>query len=253
MGAHLAITLVETKSESVNSWKPETVIQGRAKKFLASDRPDVLIQTFMLNGADDNKRRLARSTIPSLRNDISSYLFEYLEGYRVPTHYIRKISGTEMMVKRLDMIPLLVTLYNVAGGPLAQRFGLQEGKSLDFPVIEHYYRDGKGNTEWLNEHHLYAFNILPPDDLRQINRLVTKVNAVIRGLCDRRQLLLASIRLEFGRHKGQIAIADELSPHTCHFLDLGTQNAEARDRFHPDHSNAEETFAELRDRLQLKL
>ena len=174
---------------------------------------------------------------------------EYVEGFHIPTYFIGKISPTEMAVKKSELIPLAVRVYNRGDSVLSERFGLKNGKDLDFPVIEHFYQSNGSAPAWVNEFHVSAFGIATPEELRQINRISSKVNAVLRGLCDRRHLGLADLKLEFGRYKGQVILSEELSPLTCHFLD--TASEKQQDRFIPGRDGFEESMAELCDRLRL--
>ena len=81
-----------------------------------------------------------------------------------------------------------------------KRFGSKGSATLEFPVIEHYYTGGRRGPQWINEYHAYAFNLLVPEEYKQINRMASKVNAVLRGLCDRRHLYVANLQLAFGKY-----------------------------------------------------
>ena len=154
-----------------------------------------------------------------------------------------------MSVKRSEPIPLTVRVFNRGDDGLAERFGVKQGKDLDFPVIEHFYQSNGSAPAWVNEYHVSAFGIATPEEMKQINRISSKVNAVLRGLCDRRQLGLAKMKLEFGRYKGSVILSDELSPVTCQFLDYATEKNQ--DRFSALDDASEESLAELCDRLRL--
>lgn len=235
------------------SEKRELLGEREGKSLYHSVKPDLLIQEFTHSGITDPKNHSSAKAISTLRNEISSYLFEYIERFHIPTHFISKLSATEMAVKRLQMMPFTVRVYNVVSGPLVKRFGLKEGRPLDFPVIEHYYQTGKKTPTWINEYHLSAFGFATPEDMKQINRITSKVNATLRGLCDRRQLFVVDMQLAFGKFKGQIHVGDELSPFTCHFWDKSNAATSVADRFLPDQKDVVEAFSELRDRLKLKV
>ena len=234
------------------SEKREFLGEREGKSLYHSEKPDLLIQEFTHPGSSDPKDRSAK-VISTLRNEISSYLFEYIERFHILTHFISKLSATEMAVKRLQMMPFTVRVYNVVSGPLVKRFGLKEGRALDFPVIEHYFQNGKKPSTWINEYHLSAFGFATPEDMKQINRITSKVNATLRGLCDRRHLFVVDMQLAFGKFKGQIHLGDELSPFTCHFWDVSNPASVGEDRFLPDQTDVVEAFSELRDRLKLKV
>jgi phosphoribosylaminoimidazole-succinocarboxamide synthase len=188
----------------------------------------------------------------ALRNTISSYLFEYLHGFHIPTHFISKLSETEMSIKNAEAIALIFKIYNTANGQLTKRFNLKEGVNIEFPIIEHYFNLNNRNSSWVNEYHIYGLGISTPEEFKQMNRLATKVNAVLRGLCDRRNLNLSEVNLTFGRFKGQMLLCGELSPLTCHFLDASHDQKNKRDRFTLGQVNTQEALMELADRLMVK-
>jgi len=233
----------------------ELICEREGKFLFHSDKPDLNIQEFASPPSglpNEEKKSPPTAAMHFLRNEISSYLFEYIEGFRIPTHFVSKSSSHEMLVRATEILPLSVRIYNTGNGPLAKRLGFKEGRLLDFPVLEHYYSGAGKGTTMVNEYHLFALGILTPEEFKQVNRIATKTNAVLRSLCDRRQLMIADLKLEFGRCRSQIILVDELSPLTCHFLDLTHDARNGRDRFLPDQAEANAAAAELRDRLLLK-
>jgi phosphoribosylaminoimidazole-succinocarboxamide synthase len=239
--------------EPARSAKGKLISERHGKLLFESDKPDLAIQEFSTNGLEEGKKRARSRDVNALRNEISCYLFEYLEGFRIPTHFVEGLSDTQMLVRRTETIHLMIKIYNCATGLLTKRFGMKEGAPLEFPVMEHFYLPENRPAAWVNEYHVYAFGIVKAEEFKQINRAASKVNAVLRALCDRRQLMLAELELEFGRLKGQVVLGNELSPSTCRFLDLAASEKEARDRFHPDQENAVAAFSELRDRLKSRV
>jgi len=155
------------------------------------------------------------TTFATLINDISSYLFSYLAGFHIPTHFIEKSSSSSMLVRYLAMIPLEVQVHNTALGACARRLGLKEGTDLPFPVIEHYHKRPELEHPLVNEFHIYAMNIATPEQLRVMNRVASKTNVVLRSFFGRRGLKLRALSLEFGIANNQIVIGDEISPRTC--------------------------------------
>lgn len=62
---------------------------------------------------------------------------------------------------------------------------------------------------------------------------------------------LIDFKLEFGRYKGEIILADEISPDTCRFWDVNTHEKLDKDRFRRDMGNVEEAYEEVSSRLGL--
>jgi phosphoribosylaminoimidazole-succinocarboxamide synthase len=239
-------------TEGIKSETENILFEYQGKLIHKGDKPDVAIQEFRpVNNAADNQS----STINQLaqfRNRISSYLFEYLNGFHIPTHFIARISATEMMVRRTEPIAITVKVHNIINGSLTKRLGIKETDNIDLPIIEHYLRNGQKNGAWLNEHHAYALGIATTEEFKQINRIVSKANAILKSLCERRQLILGEAQFEFGKSKGQLMLIDELSPLTFYFYDSSIENKSKRDRFQLDRDGAEGAIAQLADRIMLK-
>ena len=243
----------EPDDKAEGSARRELIVERDGKSLYQSDKPDLLIQEFGSPEPSNVNKFKKKRSVGSIRNEISCYLFEYLEGFHIPTCFVGKLSSSQMMIKRVDLFPLSVKVFNSPSEALAGRLGITQKTNLDFPIIEHYYASGKANSSWVNEYHVYALDVATPEEFKGINRLTAKVNAVLRGLCDRRQLALSDLHLTFGRWKAQIVLADELSPTNCHFLDLAKEDPSQRDRFQVDSPNSEEALSELCDRLMLKV
>jgi phosphoribosylaminoimidazole-succinocarboxamide synthase len=56
-------------------------------------------------------------------------------------------------------------------------------------------------------------------------------------------------KLEFGRHRGQVLLGDEISPDTCRFWDMDTREKLDKDRFRRDLGGVEEAYREIYRRL----
>jgi len=189
------------------------------------------------------------NTIATLANEISSYLFKYLAGFRIPTHFMDKVSGSEMLVKQLTMIPLEVRVLNVATGEFCKRFGMKEGTELTVPVIEHNYKNPDIGSPLVNEFHVYSLGIATPEQLRSVNRLASKTNVVLKSFFDRRELKLLSMKLEFGASGNQVMIGDEISPRNCRFADLQKKDRGGKDVFYSGNDESLEAYTEVRNRI----
>ena len=244
--------VLETPARALKRSKGDLIEEADGKSYYHSEKPDFIIQEFKSPRPEEGKRPAKSKDLSSLRNEISSYLFSYIEGFHIPTHFVSKLSATAMVIRRTEFIPMTLRVYNVGTGALQKRFGLSDAATIEFPIIEHFYKNGRKPPVWMNEYHMFAMNIVTPDELKQIHRLTSKVNAVLRGLCDRRKLLLADLQLAFGRLKDQLVVADELSPYTCHFVDRSGPEKVDDGRYSPDQDNAVEMFSDLYHRLKLK-
>lgn len=183
-----------------------------------------------------------------LKNTITHILFEYLEGYNIPTHYDKKINDTQMLVKKLKMIPIFLVIRNVAAGSLCDRFKIQKGNILKYPVIEYYLKDDKLNNPMILESHAYAFDYATPDEMKYISRITSKINAVLKSFLERRKLKLIDYKLEFGRYKNSLCLADEITPDTCRLWHISDGGLDDK-YFNLENSKAEKSYKEICDRI----
>lgn len=221
-----------------------------------TDRRDLVVQEFSGPEGGNRKRSEPKGVIGPLRNDISAYLFEYLKGFHIPTHFVGPLNGAEMLVRFTDPLPLIVRIYNTPEEELTNRLGWSaegDGAPLEFPVVEHYFVRPDGTSAWVNEYHVYAMNLATPEELKQLNRISLKVNAVLRGLCDRRELALTHMTLGFGRYNGQILLIDELSPTTCRFVDVSHGPGRGKHSFRVVDAGNAEAVEGLCGRLKLNI
>jgi phosphoribosylaminoimidazole-succinocarboxamide synthase len=251
MRQHTQSLFDEKNNTNEKSGSQESIYYRQGKSFRQSAKPDCVIQKFESGESNEEVNQKMRS-VDAIRNRISSYLFEYLDGFHIPTHFLSKPSDTEMLVKKTESVPFYVKVYNVLDGALLKRLNFKDTMPIEFPIFEHYYSNGTKSNAWLNEYHIYALSLATPAEYKQMNRIAAKVNAVLRGLCDRRGLLISDLQLEFGRHKGQILLVGELSPVNCRFLDMQTEQKGKRDRFTIETDNPEQSLKELSDRLLVK-
>jgi len=201
--------------------KSSLMVEGRTKKLYMTNQPDVMLMEFK----NDNPIRTGRKSYKirgkaQVNAEISSYAFQFLESYQIPTHFVRKHDDRTLLVKRLEMIPLIVHVRNVATGDFAKEFRLEEGQVLHAPILEFHLKNAKLGFPFVNEYHLYAFGLSNQDEVRTIQRLTSKINAVMKNFCERRQFLLLNFTLEFGRAKDKLVLGDELSLDTLRIAEV---------------------------------
>ncbi|MFZ5434354.1 MAG: phosphoribosylaminoimidazolesuccinocarboxamide synthase [Calditrichota bacterium] len=230
--------------------KRELLFEGGSKRLYATDRENLAILEFKDDFLDHGGSKKAR--VPgkgSINASIAGFLFQYLENYHVPTHLLEQISDGELLVRRLRMIPISVVVHNMASPQLAQRFRLEDGQPLDFPIIEYYLKAPRLGNPQINETHALALGYAKMDDVRAMGRMASKANAILKSLFDRRGLSLVEFSLEFGDAGDHVCIADEITPDTCRVLDKKKNRKLDRDRFLQDLGGIERAYRELHDRL----
>jgi phosphoribosylaminoimidazole-succinocarboxamide synthase len=230
--------------------KRELIYEGKAKRVYTTDNPDLVIQYFKDDATAFNAKK--RGTIVSkgiLNNQMSETFFRLLEREGVPTHFVERLSDREMLVKRLDIIPVETVVRNIIAGSLAKRLALEEGKALPQPILEYFYKSDRLDDPMINASTAIALGMATKEELQRIDELALKTNAVLRTFLESKGLLLVDMKLEFGRHHGQILLGDEICPDTCRFWDAATRTKLDKDRFRQDLGGVEEAYHEVHRRV----
>lgn len=224
----------------------EKIYEGKAKILYATDNPDLLIQYFKDEAtAFDGKKKGIIQEKGILNNKISSRIFQYLEDKGMPTHFVERPSDREMVVKRLEIIPIEVVVRNIAAGSLAKRMGVEEGTPLKKTILEFYYKSDPLGDPMINDYHIEAFKLAEKFEVDILKEMAIEVNGYISKFFDVRGITLVDFKLEFGRHKGQILLGDEITPDGCRLWDKQTKEKMDKDRFRRDLGKIEEAYQEV--------
>jgi phosphoribosylaminoimidazole-succinocarboxamide synthase len=169
----------------------------------------------------DGKKIFKIKDRPKIAAELQAFIFAYLETYQIPTHFFSQ-NGSELLIKRLSVIPVEVTVRNIASQSFVKRFKHFKTKQpLAFPVFEYLLQDESGE-HFVNDSHLYALQYVTPDEFRTMNRLASKIDAVMKSFMERRGFTLVDITMKFGKYKGVIMLGDEISPENMTVIDNTT-------------------------------
>jgi len=226
------------------------IYEGKAKILYETDDPDLLIQYFKDEATAFNAQK--RGIIEQkgvYNNRISSVLFKYLGRRGVRTHFVKQLNDREMLVKRLEIIKIEVVIRNISAGSLSKRLGLPEGKPLPAPVLEFFYKDDALGDPMINDDHVRLLGLATPREVRAIRKRALVVNNLLRKFLDTRGLILVDFKLEFGRHRRQLLLGDEITPDGCRLWDKETLEKMDKDRFRRDLGKVEEAYQEVYRRI----
>src|SRR5207247_2296158 len=160
----------------------ELLYEGKAKQVYRTADPDLLIQHFKDDATAFNAKK--RGTVVDkgiLNNRMSEVLFRFLEEEGVPTHFVRRLSERDMLIRRCEIVKIEVVARNVIAGSLAKRLGRAEGEPLPEPILEHYYKDDALDDPMINDWHVRFLRLATPQELSVINERALRVSAVPAG------------------------------------------------------------------------
>ena len=184
-----------------------------------------------------------------LNCSISAAVFEYLEKNGVKSHFVRKLSDTAQLCKKVEIVPLEVIVRNVAAGSFSKRFGVPEGTELRAPSFEFSYKDDSLGDPMINNSQILAIGIATEKEISIILKSAAVINKLLKKYFAKANLRLIDFKLEFGRCEGEIILADEISPDTCRLWDKKTSQKLDKDRFRRDLGGVTEAYIEVNDRL----
>ena len=231
---------------------PEKLLyEGKAKKLFTTEDPGLLRVEYKDDATAFNGKKFDRlEGKGQLNNAITIFFFEYLEKNQIPSHFVRRISETEQLVRSVKIVPLEVVVRNVVAGSLSKRIGWDEGRELPYPIVEFYYKDDDLGDPLLAEEHIRLLELATEEEMQELKKKGLAVNKVLRPLLEQKNIRLIDFKLEFGLDQnGGLLLADEISPDTCRFWDADTGNKMDKDRFRRDLGGVTEAYREIYQRL----
>ncbi len=235
--------------------KKEQLYEGKAKKVFATENPDYVIVSYKDDATAFNG--LKKGTISGkgvINNKMSNMMMSMLEKKGIPTHFVEQLSDRDTVVKKVQIVPLEVIIRNVAAGSFSKRYGVPEGTLFSAPTIEFSYKNDDLGDPLINDYHALALNLATKEEIETIKKMAFAVNDAMKAFFKELNIDLIDFKLEFGRFKGQILLADEISPDTCRFWEAGTWDTTKhvsldKDRFRRDLGGVEDAYAEIFKRI----
>ncbi|HEL1703007.1 TPA: phosphoribosylaminoimidazolesuccinocarboxamide synthase [Streptococcus suis] len=201
--------------------KTDLLYSGKAKDIYATADSDQIVAVYKDQATAFNGGKKEQITGKGrLNNLISSLIFEKLNEAGVKTHFIKRLSDSEQLNKKVEIIPLEVVLRNVTAGSFSKRFGVEEGIALSTPIVEFYYKKDELDDPFINDEHIAFLELASQDQIAYIKEETRRINGFLKDLFTQIGLTLVDFKLEFGIDStGQILLADEFSPDNCRLWD----------------------------------
>ena len=226
-----------------------TLKYPKLKEDLKSYREEMAQKEYVVYYKDDatafnGEKKAEISSKGILNNKISTIIFEMLKENNINTHFIKSLSDREMLVKKVEILPLEVIVRNIAAGSICKRVGLEEGVVFDEPIFEISYK---------NDAYAVAMKLATREELKFLREETLKINELLKAFFLKLNLKLVDFKIEFGKDsEGNIILADEVSPDTCRLWDVNTNEKLDKDRFRKDLGDLVEGYTEVLSRMNNK-
>ncbi|MBP3039249.1 phosphoribosylaminoimidazolesuccinocarboxamide synthase [Bacillaceae bacterium Marseille-Q3522] len=231
--------------------KRALVYEGKAKRvYETDDQNTVWIEYKDSATAFNGEKKAEISGKGRLNNEITSLLFTMLQEKGVRSHFIKRLSEKEQLVKRVTIIPLEVVVRNKVAGSLAKRLGLEEGTALATPIVEFFYKNDALGDPLITEDHIQVLQLAAKEEVASLKEKALRVNGELVRFFRDLGIQLIDFKVEFGKDSsGSILLADEISPDTCRLWDIKTNEKLDKDVFRRNLGNLTETYEKLLARL----
>ena len=232
--------------------------EGKAKQLYETEEPSELIQFFKDDATAFNKKK--HGIIENkgvLNNLISEYIFDYLSKNNIPNHFIKRLNSREQLIKKVEIIPIEVVVRNIAAGTFSKRFGISEGTELPETLLEFNLKDDENDDPLVSEEHIKVFSWATKNEIDEIKENAFLINNLLSDLFRKINITLIDFKIEFGRlyinNSNKIILADEISPDSCRFWDINSNEKLDKDRFRKNIGGLIEAYKEVATRLQIDI
>jgi len=231
--------------------KRALLYEGKAKRVYGTSDNNIVWLEYKDSATAFNGEKKATITGKGrLNNEITSLLFQKLKDLGIPSHFVERLSETEQLVKKVDIIPLEVVVRNLAAGSFSKRLGIEEGLPLSKPLVEFYYKDDSLGDPLITDDHIEELKLASKEEVEFLKEKALEVDEVLSKFFSELGIVLVDFKLEFGKDKeGNILLADEISPDTCRLWDKETKEKLDKDVFRRNLGNLTEAYENILARL----
>lgn len=232
--------------------KKDFIYEGKAKQVYSTDDENLVIIHYKDDATAGNG--VKKGTIKDkgiINNKITAKLFSVLEKNGIRTHFKEMLNERDQLCEKLEIVPLEVIVRNVITGSMAKRVGIADGTIPKTTIFEICYKNDEYGDPLINDYHAVAMGLATFDELKYIYETTSKINNLLKKVFDEEGITLVDFKIEFGKNsKGEILLADEITPDTCRLWDKATGKKLDKDRFRQDLGGIEEAYIEILNRLE---
>ena len=230
----------------------ELLYEGKAKKIFKGDNNNEVYIYYKDDATAFNGVKKAQiSNKGMLNNKITEILFEKLGQKGIKNHFIKRIDERTQLCQRVDIVPLEFIVRNYIAGSMAKRLQIEEGVKAPNTIFEICLKDDELGDPLINDHHAVALGVSTYEELHLMYKTANRINEILSETFIKEGIILVDFKIEFGKNsKGEILLADEISPDTCRLWDAETLEKLDKDRFRRDLGSIEEAYIEILKRIQ---
>jgi hypothetical protein len=170
--------------------------------------------------------------------ELNRFFLEYIASFNIPIALQGKRDDKTLIFSETTAYRFLIKSSNYIDPRTAGLFGKPAWEQYPIPVLE--YALPEPGYEAITQNQIISLGLAPVEELKFMNRLCTKINAVMKSFFDRRDASLISFSCQFGKSEDKIILTGEFAPPWLQAAPVATLNSTG------------ETFFQFEDAAQLK-
>ena len=228
----------------------QLLYQGKTKQLYSTTSDMALRMVFRDDAtAFDGKKKATLSQKGMINNALNAHLMTVLASFGIATHFLKKLSDTESLVRHCHMLPVECVVRNHAAGSLCRRLGIPHAQPLSPPLLEFFYKSDALGDPLINASHMQAFGWASQDEIDQMKSIALRVNDCLLGIFRAVDLMLIDFKLEFGICEQTLLLADELTPDNYRVWDVHSKKSLDKDVFRHGSGDMIEAYRNIAQRL----
>lgn len=140
---------------------------------------------------------------------ISSFFFEYISQFHIVSSFKDSINDSTLLFYSTKEFPFKIKILNNLDERNSKLFGKKELEPLQIPIYEFHFGDYENSV--ISESHIISLNLASIEEIKNMLRISTKVNAVLRSFFERRNVHLVELFLKFGKADDKILLTGDFS------------------------------------------
>ncbi len=205
--------------------KPNNNNDSYLQKELPLDEDNYLLLEYPDYLTNGGNKKIKVKDLGEKFASLNSFFMDYLKEYHIPAAFVKTQDKNSLKFIKHERLPFVIKIMNLTDKRTAKIFSKKEGEMLSLPIFEYHYGEGKnlpaGQASTLvSESHLITFDLCTVEDLKLINRICSKVNAVLKSFFERRGEVLAEVNCCFGKSENKIYLVDDFTPKSLKIIPI---------------------------------
>lgn len=154
-------------------------------------------------------KKIRYKLLPEHNCIIESMLYEFLHSFNIAVAYTGKTDATTLEFIKTTEYAFGLKISNLVDSRISNALQLPLWSQYSLPVIEYFpVSDPKVR---LTANHIISAELVESEELKSLNRLASKINALVKAYFERRDYILASFNCLFGKIEDKIYLSGNFS------------------------------------------